>query len=99
VYAGSHRKTYGVPLGAYDPGYQKLLDFLTQQGIPYRAIGCGGHARPTHLKYILTRIAPKTLVPLHSLTSEKMRIPGTEQRLHEAGKRTVLSGGQLHPSE
>ncbi|HPJ02505.1 MAG TPA: MBL fold metallo-hydrolase [Candidatus Limiplasma sp.] len=85
----------GVPLGAYDPGYQKLQDFLAREGIAYQAIGCGGHARPAHLKYILTRIAPKTLVPLHSLTPEKMSIPGSKQLLPEAGMLYALSGGRV----
>ena len=85
----------GVPLGAYDPGYQKLQDFLAQEGIAYQAIGCGGHARPAHLKYILNRIAPKTLVPLHSLTPEKMSIPGSDRLLPETGKCYRLSNGRL----
>jgi len=89
----------GVPLGAYDPGYQKLRDFLARQGIAYRAIGCGGHASPAHLKYLLTRIAPGTLVPLHSYTPEKLRIPGAKQLLPEAGKRYALAGGNLTPAD
>ncbi len=85
----------GVPLGAYDPGYQKLMDFLSRQGIAYRAIGCGGHAKPAHLKYILNRIAPKTLVPLHSLTPQKMNLSGVQRVLPEAGRFYTLSDGRL----
>ena len=85
----------GVPLGAYDPGYEKLIDFLMRQGIARMRISCGGHARPAHLKYLLTRIAPKTLVPLHSQTPEKISIPGVSRLLPEAGKRYTLAGGKL----
>ena len=71
----------GVPLGAHDPGLQRLKEFLARQGIAYLSISCGGHAKPEHLKYILNRIAPKTLIPLHSLTPEKLRIKGAAQLL------------------
>ena len=87
----------GVPLGAYDPGFQKLQEFLARQKISYRIISCGGHAKPAQLKYVLNRIAPKTLVPLHSLTPEKLRIEGAAQLLPEAGKRYRLEGGKLTP--
>lgn len=89
----------GVPLGAHDLGYEKLKEFCAQQGIAYRAIGCGGHARPAHLKYVLERIAPKTLVPLHSKTPEKIKVPGVERLLPEAGRRYTLSGGGLASSD
>ena len=88
----------GVPLGAHDPGYPKLQEFLLKQGIGYQSIGCGGHARPAHLKFILNRIAPKTLVPLHSLTPEKIIVPGAERLLPEEGMRYTLSGGKLFPA-
>ncbi|MBE0601206.1 MAG: MBL fold metallo-hydrolase, partial [Firmicutes bacterium] len=58
---------------------------------------CGGHAKAAHLKYILNRIAPKTLVPLHSLTPEKISIPGAERLLPETGRRYRLSMGRLMP--
>ena len=85
----------GVPLGAYDPSYQRLCDFLSRQGIPYLSIGCGGHASPAHLKYILEAIAPKFLVPLHSLTPEKIRIEGALQVLPEANQCYLLQAGAL----
>lgn len=87
----------GVPLGRHDPGFERLQEFLLRQKIPYVSIGCGGHARPANLKYILNRIAPKTLVPLHSRTPEKLRIDGAAQLLPEAGKRYRLEGGRLIP--
>jgi len=85
----------GAPLGAYDPGFQKLQDFLAERGIAYLHLSCGGHASPAHLKYLLTQIAPKTLIPLHSLAPEKVRIEGSAQFLPEAGKIYRLEGGSL----
>ena len=89
----------GVPLGAYDPSYQRLSDFLARQGIPYLNIGSGGHAAPEHLKYILETIAPKYLIPLHSLTPEKIRIDGSRQVLPKAGESYRLKNGELLPDD
>ena len=85
----------GAPLGAYDPGFQKLQDFLAMRRIAYVRHGCSGHAAPAHLKYLLREIAPKTLVPLHSKKPELLQIPGARQLLPEAGKRYRLEGGKL----
>jgi len=85
----------GVPLGAYDPAYQRLLNFLSQQGIPYQSISCGGHASPAHLKFILEAIAPKCLVPLHCLTPEKICIDGSKQVLPKPGECYILHSGDL----
>lgn len=85
----------GMPLGAYDPGFEKLRDFLQQQRIAYVQLSCGGHARPAHLKYLLEEIAPKTLVPLHSHKPELLSIPGASQFLPEPGRRYRLEGGTL----
>ena len=73
----------GVPLGEYDPRYGLLLQFLAARGIPRAALGTGGHASPEHLKRILETIAPRVLVPLHSLRPELIRIDGAEQLLPE----------------
>lgn len=85
----------GAPLGGYDPGQQKLRDFLAQRRIAYVKHSCSGHAEPAHLKYILMEIAPKTLVPLHSRKPELLRVPGARQLLPEAGRRYRLEDGAL----
>ena len=85
----------GAPLGAYDPGFQKLQDFLAMRRIAYTRHSCSGHAAPAHLKYLLREIAPKTLVPLHSKKPELLQIPGARQLLPEAGRRYRLEGGSL----
>ncbi len=85
----------GMPLGVYDPGFQKLQDFLKQQRIAYVQLSCSGHARPAHLKYLLEEIAPKTIIPLHSHKPELVWIPGARQFLPEAGRRYRLEGGNL----
>lgn len=87
--------TNGVPLGDYDPAYRQLLDFLEKQRIPFLSLGCGGHAEPANLKYLLETIAPRYLVPLHSLTPEKIKIEGAQQVLPVEGSVYRLENGRL----
>lgn len=75
----------GAPLGDFDPNYTHLTGFLAGRGIRMEEIGTGGHATPAHLKYILQTIAPRFLVPLHSLSPEKVKIPGSVQLLPRPG--------------
>lgn len=75
----------GAPLGPFDPGYANLTDFLNARGIRLESLGTGGHASPEHLKYILQTIAPRWLVPLHSMGPEKIRIKGSGQLLPRPG--------------
>ncbi len=75
----------GAPLGPFDPNYERMVSFLNRRGIPLLELGTGGHAAPGHLKYILGEIAPKVLIPLHSMGPEKIRIPGSRQLLPQIG--------------
>lgn len=85
----------GVPLGDYDPAYRQLLDFLEMQNIPFLTLGCGGHAEPANLKFLLETIAPRYLVPLHSLTPEKIKIRGSQQILPPENSVYKLENGKL----
>lgn len=85
----------GAPLGNFDPDFERMTGFLNRRGIPLLEIGTGGHAAPGHLKYILSEIAPKTLVPLHSMGPEKIRIPGSKQLLPRPGVAYRLADHEL----
>lgn len=61
-----------VPLGAYDPDWEKLQEFLRKLKVDYEYIGTPGHAFHSHLKYIIDGIQPEILVPLHSFYPEKL---------------------------
>ena len=61
-----------IPLGAYDPDFQRLQEFLRKLKVDYEYIGTPGHAFHSHLKYIINEIAPDILVPLHSFYPEKL---------------------------
>ena len=39
----------GAPLGAYDPSFAKMKEFLEVCGIAYDYKGLGGHAKPYYL--------------------------------------------------
>ena len=62
----------GAPLGAYDPSFAKMKEFLEVCGIAYDFKGLGGHAKPYYLRTMLDTIEPKTLIPLHSFRPEQV---------------------------
>ena len=62
----------GAPLGAYDPSFAKMKEFLEVCGIAYDYKGLGGHAKPYYLRTMLDTIEPKTLIPLHSFRPEQV---------------------------
>lgn len=61
-----------VPLGAYDPDWERLQVFLRKLKVDYEYIGTPGHAFHSHLKYIIDEIKPEILIPLHSFYPEKL---------------------------
>lgn len=69
---GVYIHSNAVPLGAYDPDYEKLQEFVRKLKLDYEYIGTPGHAFHSHLKYIIDTIKPEILVPLHSLYPEKL---------------------------
>lgn len=71
----------GAPLGAYDPSYEKMKEFLEVCGIPYDYRGLGGHAKPYYLRSMIDTIAPKTLIPLHSFRPEQVASAKVGQRI------------------
>lgn len=85
----------GVPLGAFDPAYGKLLAFLERLGLPLVPIRCGGHAPAQHLKHVVDTIDSQTLVPLHSFHPELLKPKSGIQLLPEYGRTYRLEKGQL----
>lgn len=61
-----------IPLGAYDPDWEKLQIFLRKLNLDYEYIGSSGHAFHSHLKCMIDEIKPEILIPLHSLYPEKL---------------------------
>ncbi|QIK70537.1 MBL fold metallo-hydrolase [Erysipelothrix sp. HDW6C] len=61
-----------TPLGEFDPAYQPFLDALAANNIVFERVACSGHAFPEDLEEIVDRIAPKLLLPIHSLHPERL---------------------------
>ncbi len=66
-------QTGGEPLGAYDPNWEKLEKYCSNNNVLFIAYGASGHASPEHLLYIIEEINPKLLIPLHSFKPELVK--------------------------
>lgn len=69
---GVYIHSNAVPLGAYDPDWEKLQIFLRRLGLDYQYAGSSGHAFHSHLKCMIDEIKPEILIPLHSFYPEKL---------------------------
>lgn len=84
----------GAPLGAYDPSYEKMKEFLEVCGVLYDYRGLGGHSKPYYLRTMIDTIAPKTLIPLHSFRPEQVASDKAGQRiLPKYGDSYILKNG------
>lgn len=83
------------PLGAYDPDYQKLQEFLKRLEVNYEYVGTSGHAYHSNLKYIIDEIKPEILIPLHSNYPEKLYPESKRQFLPEYGIEYKISEGKV----
>lgn len=71
----------GVPLGEYDPSFQKMMALLENLGIPCERKSLGGHARPYDLRHMIDMIEPSVLVPLHSFRPEQVMSEKVKKRI------------------
>ncbi len=97
VSGGIYIHSNGVPLGSFDPAFENLKKILNQLHIGYEYIGAPGHAIPSHLKYIVDRIDPKFLLPIHSFYPERLKPKSGIQILADYGVEYVLKDHQLAP--
>lgn len=75
----------GEPLGRYDPAYANLRAWLDRHGIAYDRAYSSGHASPDALVEIAQSIAPKRLLPIHSLEPELLAPPAVPRLLPAVG--------------
>ena len=76
--------------------YDKFVNWLDHFGLPMFHIHCSGHIMPTEIKQAITKIAPKTLFPIHtehpSLYSKfvsdvtKVQLPQRNRRYESGSK-------------
>jgi ribonuclease J len=84
-----------VPLGAYDPDFEKLQEFLHKLKVDYEYIGTPGHAFHSHLKYMIDEINPEILVPLHSFYPQKLYPESKIQFLPDYGVEYIVKDKKI----
>lgn len=83
----------GEPLGAYDPLWDVLQDWLRMRHVPFWSIGTSGHASPDDLNRLVSIVHPEILFPLHSQEPDRLLPPpGVERWLPERGRFYNLAG-------
>ncbi|MGE8202958.1 MBL fold metallo-hydrolase [Heyndrickxia sp. NPDC080065] len=92
---GAYLHSNGMPLGDYDPAYHNLMKFLKLIDLERYYVGTGGHAIPSHLKYVLETLNPKTLIPLHSFSPERLVPDHGRQLMPEYGVTYVLKENNI----
>lgn len=84
----------GEPLGAFDPGWDVLQDWLKFLHVPFWSIGTSGHASPEDLNRLVQWVQPDILFPLHSREPDRLLPPpGTLRWLPERGGKRYPLGG------
>ncbi|HEV2636609.1 MAG TPA: MBL fold metallo-hydrolase [Actinocrinis sp.] len=71
----------GEPLGPFEPRWQLFTEWLARLGIERRQIGNVGHAYQDDTHRFLHRIAPKVVVPIHTLSPYRLHPVGATTRL------------------
>ncbi len=88
----------GEPLGAFDPRWELLQDWLTFRHTPFWPIGTGGHASPDDLNRLVEIIHPDIVFPLHSQAPDRLvPPPGTLRWLPQRGGRRFDLAGREAP--
>lgn len=93
---GAYIHANGTPLGDYDPAYHNLLKLLKYIGLERFVVGTGGHAMPQHLKYVLEKLDPKILVPLHSFHPERLVPDNGRLLLPEYNATYIINEHNMH---
>ncbi|MFC4401558.1 MBL fold metallo-hydrolase [Gracilibacillus xinjiangensis] len=56
----------GMPLGSFDPNYDRLLALLSHLEIQYQSLNVSGHATEKDILDIIARVNPNLVIPWHS---------------------------------
>ena len=71
----------GEPLGPFEPRWQLFTEWLAKLGIEHKRIGNVGHAYQDDTHRFVHRIAPKVVVPIHTLSPYRLHPVGDTSRL------------------
>lgn len=84
----------GEPLGRFDPAYEVFTRWLQRFGIELRYAASTGHATAADLHAMAAEIAPKVLMPIHSLRPELLAVPALRRVLPEVGATYAIATGE-----
>jgi len=92
---GIYIHSNGVPLGAFDPAYEKLTKFIDFIGLKYEYCASPGHAIHQNIKYLIDEIDPIVFVPLHGFAPSLTYPSNSKQFLPEYDEIYVFEEGTL----
>ncbi|GAC1657363.1 MAG: MBL fold metallo-hydrolase [Candidatus Dormibacteraceae bacterium] len=75
----------GVPLGRYDPSWGVMEAWIAHFRLELRFINTSGHSRPADIERMVRTVAPRAVLPVHSLAPEALQVPGVPSFIPEAG--------------
>lgn len=84
---GIYIHSNAMPLGEFDPAYAPFVESFAVKGIAFELMGSSGHAYPKDLMWIIDKIKPKLLIPIHSYHPERL--------LNKNGDRMLPFKGQV----
>ncbi|ACU71339.1 beta-lactamase domain protein [Catenulispora acidiphila DSM 44928] len=87
----------GEPLGPFESRWPLFTEWLDVLGIPLRRIGSFGHATADDLHTLVHRVAPRTVVPIHTDAPERLHPVAGPVRLLPVLAQSYDLGG--HPIE
>ncbi len=96
---GIYIHSNGVPLGAFDPAYEKLTSFIEFVGLQYEYVASAGHALHQNIKHLIDEIAPVVFIPLHGFAPDLTYPSNSKQFLPEYDEVYVFEDGTLRNIE
>lgn len=93
---GIYIHSNGVPLGAFDPAYEKLTSFIEFVGLQYEYVASAGHALHQNIKHLIDEIDPVVFIPLHGFAPHLTYPSNKKQFLPEYDEVYVFEDGTLN---
>ncbi|KAB8129334.1 hypothetical protein F9U64_15090 [Gracilibacillus oryzae] len=91
----------GMPLGKFDPNYDRLLALLAHLDVEYHSLDVSGHATEEDILEIIAKIHPQLVIPWHSHYPELVVPKDPDQAVFLPKPKTVyyFNDGQLKEGE
>ncbi len=95
---GTYLHMGGMPLGPYDPAFDKMLMLVEKAGFKFTSFSSKNyfsHAYPSQVKYFVDTINPHVLIPCHSYNPERLLPKDGQQLIPTLGRTYVLRDHHL----